>query len=139
MPETACFPLGCARCLTASVAAITNGSILLKEEFMEHYENCHSAVPQTPRISFTINLLFNRRFFYMIFIQQLRLTVSYGWLQSLIINSIKILFIKTLTLVFCMCCLPQGGPATSQWDSDLTRGFVTVTRTCLVASLTGIC
>lgn len=43
------------------------------------------------------------------------------------------------SLKFYLLCLVQQEPATSHQDSDLTRGFVTVTRTCLVASLTGIC
>ncbi len=42
-------------------------------------------------------------------------------------------------LKFYLLCLVQREPLTSHRDSDLTRGFVTVTRTCLVASLTGIC
>lgn len=30
---------------------------------------------------------------------------------------------------FYLLCLVQQAPVTSHWDSDLTRGFVTVTRT----------
>lgn len=81
--------------------------------------------PQSLGISFTINLLSKRRFALFAF--------SWRSLLSLIVNSVKIQFF------FFVCCLPRDKPETSQWDSDLTRGFVTVTRTCLVASLTGIC
>ncbi len=36
-------------------------------------------------------------------------------------------------LKFYLLCLVQEEPVTSHWDSDLTRGFVTVTRTCLMS------